>query len=167
MQTLDYDRADFLVSCAPTKTKRFFGSLIDGIAITILGLVVIEPIADLSPDLNLSIWSENSNFFLNQLVNGIFYLVYYAPFEYYKQSSLGKMILNMKVVHEYTGNRPELSSIVKRTLIRLLSIEGLFYLFGKKLWHDNYSDTLVIDLALYNERFEIDQLGAEVEQDVF
>ena len=158
-QEIDYDKVDFLKSCAPSKTKRFLGNLIDGILVTMISGVFIAPVMVIAPENPILQFYCESNWFISQLLSTVFYLIYYIPFEYYRQSSLGKLIFKMKVVNEYDGGKPTLNSIIQRTLIRILGFEALVYLFGGNLWHDRWSDTLVIDLEKYEARIELESLG--------
>lgn len=161
-QEIDYDKVDFLKSCAPSKTKRFFGNLID--IFVILGIIVgiIIPIQYFFSNytsIENFVSYNDSNWFEDQFISLVVYQLYYTPLEYFKQGSIGKMIFRMRVVHEYDGKNPKITAILKRTLIRVLGIEGLVYLFGGNLWHDRWSDTLVIDIDKYEAASEIELLG--------
>lgn len=156
---IDYDKVEFLKSCAPTKTKRFLGNLVDGIAVTIISGIFLGPLWLLDAENPILLYYFDSNWIVGQLMSSVFYLIYYIPFEYYKQSSLGKIIFKMKVVNEYDGDQPKLNTIIQRSLIRILGIEAFIFLFGGSLWHDRWTDTVVIDLEKYGAASELEQLG--------
>jgi uncharacterized RDD family membrane protein YckC len=63
----------------------------------------------------------------------------------FKGKTIGKFITGTKVVSVY--NKPlSFTTFLKRGLIRAIPFE-YFSAFGNNPWHDDWTDTLVIDLA--------------------
>lgn len=72
------------------------------------------------------------------------FLLYYMLFEALIQRTPAKILTRTKVVNADDGSRPGLTDIVKRTLIRLFPFEPVSGTFSG-WWHDEWSDTWVID----------------------
>jgi uncharacterized RDD family membrane protein YckC len=81
---------------------------------------------------------------------GLVYLVFFAVFfAYYilleggKGKTLGKMITKTKVVSE-DGSSMTYSKAFIRTLCRLVPFEFISVFIGPKMWHDQWSKTMVV-----------------------
>lgn len=71
-------------------------------------------------------------------------LSYYIFFETFSSRSLAKYITGTIVVLE-DGSKPDLATIVKRSLCRLIPLEHLSFLSSNaRGWHDSISDTYVV-----------------------
>lgn len=75
----------------------------------------------------------------------LFYPLMYVVTEYYWQQSPGKYLTKTVVINEY-GNKPDLSQVVLRSLIRMVPFEpfscaGDTHSYG---WHDSWSETFVV-----------------------
>ncbi len=83
---------------------------------------------------------------INFLVALLLYPFLYAFCEYKWQRTPGKYLTRTLVIDEY-GNKPELRTIVLRSLIRIVPLE-LFSCFGNdpgsRGWHDRWSGTWVV-----------------------
>lgn len=89
-------------------------------------------------------------------IGGIVYLLSYPAFyafcEYKWQKTPGKYLSKSLVIDEY-GNKPDLRSLILRSIIRLVPFES-FSCFGDNYshgWHDRWSKTWVVteqELAL-------------------
>lgn len=70
---------------------------------------------------------------------------YYILCEYKWQQTIGKLLTKTVVIDEY-GNKPDLSTILLRSLIRLVPLEAISC-YGDKFshgWHDRWSKTWVV-----------------------
>lgn len=148
-------KLNIIHNCKVKKSVRFTSHLIDfaasyGFALTILIIVAIF--------FPLEIEQLGENSLLDRLITFLLITIYYVVFEYFTQKSLGKIIFGLKVVM-IDGTKPELSTLIKRNLSRILGIEALAYLSGSSLWHDNWSDTIVIDEKKLKEMEELDSIG--------
>ena len=81
----------------------------------------------------------------NWIVGAIAALIYYTLMESFLQGkSLGKYVTKTRVVtHE--GYQPELSTILVRSLSRVVPFDALSFLFKEPGgWHDEWSKTYVV-----------------------
>lgn len=69
-------------------------------------------------------------------------ILYYGAFEIILGSTPGKMILGRLVIDEY-GRRPEVTTILLRTICRLIPFEAISC-FWPRGWHDQISKTFVV-----------------------
>lgn len=69
--------------------------------------------------------------------------LYYIICEFFFQKTLGKVFTQSIVVNEY-GEKPDLKTIVVRTVIRFIPFEPLSFISGNRGWHDKWSKTFVI-----------------------
>lgn len=83
--------------------------------------------------------------FISLNVNLLLYPCYYFIFEAIWQKTPGKFLTRCSVVNEY-GQKPELTTIAARSLIRLVPFEA-FSCLGDNYshgWHDRWTKTWVI-----------------------
>lgn len=153
---IDTKKAILIQNSIAKKGLRFFGAVIDrivGYAIPMSIGFFGEMISPGSMDV----------FVNNALIDILFtlftILMYYFIFEYFFQKTIGKLVLGLKVVNEHDGSKPDFKTIVKRTLSRIIGWEAIFYLFGNRLWHDSWSDTVVISEKKFADQNEIDEIG--------
>jgi uncharacterized RDD family membrane protein YckC len=75
--------------------------------------------------------------------------LYYFLFEYYFQKTPGKFITRTKVVNA-NGSKPDIQTILKRSLIRFVPFDAISIYTGKDSvqqntwWHDRWSMSRVI-----------------------
>jgi len=69
------------------------------------------------------------------------YYLYYFIMEWTTGQTVGKMITKSKVVNCDTGEKPNLSSTLIRTLCRLIPVDFFTYLFIPMGIHDKVSNT--------------------------
>lgn len=89
------------------------------------------------------------------------YPVYYTFFEFTLQRTPGKFVTKTIVVNEF-GEKPDFSSILLRTVLRLVPFE-VFSCYGDKYsygWHDKYSKTWTVPYSELEElkRLQIEQM---------
>lgn len=90
---------------------------------------------------------------------------YYLFFEYFMQSTPGKLILGRVVVNEY-GEKPSFGQILGRAYARIVPFEA-FSCFSGLGWHDEWTQTMVIrkkdlhelNLALKVQNFDKESPG--------
>lgn len=153
---IDSRKAIQVQACIADKGPRFFGFVIDrvlGYSIAVAFFSIFEII---SPG-SLDFIAENG--VIDKLVTHSILLIYYLLLEFFFQKTIGKMILKTKVINVHDGTKPSFGVILKRTLSRLIGIEALFYLFGNHLWHDSWSDTVVISEKKFAEQEELNEIG--------
>lgn len=91
--------------------------------------------------------------------NGLFFAIYpayYILFEYYLQATPAKFITGSKVIGLY-GKKVTFDSILIRSVVRLVPFEP-FSFFGKRGWHDKWSETWVV------KKEEADRIQALLEE---
>ena len=83
------------------------------------------------------------------LLIGLFIsLLYYVPQELIFGRTLGKLVTGTKVVG-LEDNPPTAGEVLLRTLIRIISIEWISFVFDKTGmggWHDKWSKTKVVQI---------------------
>ena len=117
---------------------RFVNFLIDFVVIFIFyGLVV----PNFEQFLTLTSKAELIIYRIGTLI--LFFAIYYIPFEYKYQKTLGKIITKTKVVN-FEGEKPELGDIFSRTFCRLIPFDRFSFFFFRNGFHDAISKTKVI-----------------------
>jgi len=117
---------------------RFLNFTIDFVVVFIL-YFMIEPVFEAF--LPLTSRAELSIFRIGFLI--FFIALYYIPFEYKTQKTLGKIITKTKVV-TLEGNKPEFIDIVSRTFCRLIPFDRFSFFYSRNGFHDAISRTKVI-----------------------
>jgi len=84
----------------------------------------------------------------------IIIFVYYGTTEFFLSRSLAKYFTKTIVVME-DGSKPDISTILVRTLVRIFPFEPLSFLRGRCLGlHDEYSKTFVVSTSKLNKRIK-------------
>ncbi len=120
-------------------TLRFLSFLID---VTFI-LFIIFSIAYIVGTYGVSFNSYAVNYLYSFSLIFLSFIGYYALLEYKFQTTIGKL-LTRTFVADLNGNKPNFTSILKRTLLRLIPIDPLSFLFSKNGWHDRFSKTQVL-----------------------
>lgn len=145
--------------------KRFLNFVLDkmfmmGILFLILVVLAFFVTTFHLEDLNKII--TNISDFQGQVFFIFFGFFYYLLQESIFGTTLGKIVSGAIVVDE-NGNKPSFISILKRTLSRLIPLEGLSYLGERLGWHDAISNTYVVNkkelLADKKKLEEINTIG--------
>jgi len=90
------------------------------------------------------------NRLLDFLVTALVYIVYCGLLENATGKTIGKMLVGTRVVTE-KGTKPNLGTIVKRSLSRLIPLDVFSFISNNPIgWHDSISDTVVVDEANFN-----------------
>ncbi len=95
--------------------------------------IILDGVGKSSPKI------ENNYGFLSIIIMGLYFVI----FEYFYGKTIGKFITNTKVIMK-NGNNPSLFDIVKRTICRFIPFDPISF-FWLKGWHDDLSDTIVIN----------------------
>ncbi|MCD1116125.1 RDD family protein [Chryseobacterium turcicum] len=98
------------------------------------------------------------------IITSIIFFFYIFLIEYFtKGRSLGKYITGTKVIMT-DGKEPTLGDYFIRNITRLVPFDALSFL-GENGWHDNWSDTRVINIKNYEAekqaKNEIDAIGVK------
>lgn len=127
--------------------KRLANYILD-IAFTYIYIFVIAifigiAVALIAPD-SISIFEED-NTLVAYIIAIIGVMTYYTIFEYATGRTIAKYITKTKVVDE-TGAKPDLKTILIRSVSRLIPFDSFSFLFSDGSgWHDRISKTRVID----------------------
>lgn len=90
------------------------------------------------------------NRLLDILVTALVYVVYCGILEYASGKTIGKILLKTRVVRA-DGSKPDLITIIKRSLSRIIPFDVFSFLSNNpRGWHDSISDTIVVDEATFN-----------------
>ena len=85
------------------------------------------------------------NRFLDILVTVVVYVAYCGILEYASGKTIGKILVGTRVVKE-DGSKPDLVTIIKRSLCRIIPFDAFSFLSNNpRGWHDSFSDTIVVD----------------------
>ena len=136
---LDFDEIakdhDFKNHLAP-KWKRFVNLLIDVYAIQIAFRVFYE----LNIDENPQGWDD----VMVNIYAVLFCMLVYFLSELYTGKTLGKLITGTKVISTDDNNLTA-QQILYRTLSRRVPFEPFSMFFSNTAWHDEWSDTVVVN----------------------
>jgi len=118
--------------------KRFSNFVIDIIAINLLTILFFILLSSF-----YEIKDPNTFQYAVWFVFTISFALYYLLMEYLIGQTIGKLVTNTKVL-KVNGQKPNIGDIALRTLLRLVPLEGLTFLFAGTGFHDNYSKTKLI-----------------------
>ncbi len=137
-----------------THSQRFLNLLMDYIAqlfLFIIAFSITSVIAETNGNKDFM-----ANFIKNDIAQYTFVtciaLFYYNVFEIFFARTVGKFITQTIVVNE-NGEKPNLETILVRTLCRLIPFELLSFLaMPARGWHDRISKTYVVNKNLLDEK---------------
>lgn len=130
--------------------KRFFNLLIDYLVIFHLAILVGFFLGTLFVITgNAELISGEQNIFKNGNVKivmslSIIFFYYFVCETFLKGKTLGKYATKTKV-RKLSGEKPSPKDIFIRSLLRFIPFEPISFFFGKKGWHDEFSDTHVVN----------------------
>jgi len=147
--------------------KRFVNFLIDrGIffALFLILGVALGLIAEQTQNYQFIVLLDEINPILDYVITGILLAIYYIVLEGKYQISIGKLVTQTIVVDQY-GEKPQMSSIVKRSFCRMIPFDHFSFLgSAARGWHDSISETYVVDKKILNEKKllfqELNNIGA-------
>lgn len=130
-----------------TRNHRFSNLVIDTIVFTIITYVFFALIPGFMPEppkiikLDADYWRY---MIILQSLQILIAMILYVIFEYFFGQTPGKMVTKTKVV-DRNGHKPNLGTIVLRTLLRLIPFEAFsFFNVPDKGLHDYLSKTRVV-----------------------
>lgn len=150
-----------------SKEKRFLNFIIDivvrAIFLVVLGITSIIILNEIGYE-DLAFEIENlDDKLIEYAIEYVFLIVYFMLFETFTQQSIGKFITQTKVL-KIDGSKPTVVDILKRTFSRIVPFEPFSFLGGSLTgWHDDWSNTVVVDLKKYTSEqlnaSELDEIG--------
>ena len=133
--------------------QRFLNYLIDAVLMQyglsfLTGIVVARIVYYISPETAYSWFVERSDSFdillSSYLISILNFLIYYTICEKaFKGKTLGKLVTGTRAVRN-DGTELTFKNAILRTLSRIVPFEALSIWFGNGLWHDTWTDTMVI-----------------------
>jgi uncharacterized RDD family membrane protein YckC len=135
--------ADILAS----KTKRFLNVLIDLFIVYLFTIgigALINGIGVVTGNYQVANWIVSLSVTENVLFGLIVMFIYYFIMEFYFSRTFGKYFTKTLVV-KHNGSKPNLKSILIRTLVRFIPVEIFsFFNSNSRGWHDTLSVTYVV-----------------------
>lgn len=132
------------------KSKRFGNFVIDLIFRYVLVFILSFIAAIIDPE-GFTAWIGSLTRLEDIMYSLILMIVYFIVTESIFQRTVGKLITGTKVVMA-DGSKPGFGTIILRTLCRLIPFEAFSFIGDNAYgWHDNFSNTYVVDIKLYNE----------------
>lgn len=136
--------ADLLAS----KTKRFFNLLVDLFIVYLFTIgigALINGIGVITGNYKVADWIISLSPTENALFGMIVMFFYYFIMEFYLSRTFGKYFTKTLVV-KLNGSKPNLKSILIRTLVRFIPVEIFSFLNNNSRgWHDTLSVTYVVN----------------------
>jgi uncharacterized RDD family membrane protein YckC len=139
------------------KEARFFNFVVDYISIFLI-LVLISILnmvffLDIDSEVVDSSIIPEGNTLAEYIIFSLQSISYYFVLEVLTGRTIGKWLTGSIVV-DISGNKPPTSTILKRSLLRLIPFEYLSFLGHRaRGWHDQYSDTYVV----YKKKLEAEK----------
>ena len=127
-----------------TRNQRMVHFVVDNIFV-IIAISLLVQLIDLicfNNQVGIANFTENLSNVEYILVTAPVYFLYFTIFEYFYGRTIAKLITKTKVVSLF-GKKPTVYAILTRSLIRIIPLEFLTFLFEKVGWHDLYSETVV------------------------
>lgn len=107
------------------------------------------------------------NRLLDILVTALVYVVYCGILEYASGKTIGKILVGTRVVRA-DGSKPDLPTIIKRSLSRIIPFDVFSFLSNNpRGWHDSFSDTIVVDDVVLNSYSKVLSQKNDEEEDTF
>ena len=135
--------SDFTNDAIPAdKNIRFLNFIIDTVAFYLLSICIGLLLGIVAPEIFLNGETAGTSIGL-QLISLLLYFLYFTIFEGSTNGkTLGKLITKTRAVKE-DGSPITFIDAAKRSLSRIVPFEP-FSAFGDRLWHDKWTDTIVI-----------------------
>ena len=129
-----------------SKGQRLLNFIIDVLVIYIIEITIgttIILIGDLTKSDTASNWVSSLSAVESFFFGLVILFFYYSTTEMYFSRSFGKYFTKTMVV-KYDGSRPNMKSIMIRTLSRLIPFEPFSFLTADRGWHDTLAVTYVV-----------------------
>lgn len=135
------------------KGQRFLHMIIDRVMIILICSTWLWIFADSVQVMNNKVASE----WMIILVYVLCILIYYTFFEAVLGATPAKFLTATRVADEF-GNKPAFGKVLLRTISRFVPFDAWSF-FGNRGWHDNWSDTYVLNDAIATDetRFSFEE----------
>ncbi|UFH47522.1 RDD family protein [Flavobacterium galactosidilyticum] len=144
METKEFTITNDLLA---SKWQRFLNFIIDLFVIYLVTIGIgatINIMGQLMGNYKVSDWIISLTLLENIFFGLIVLFFYYAIMEMYLSRTIGKYFTKTLVV-KHNGTKPEVKSIIVRTLVRVIAFEGFSFLNDNaRGWHDTLSVTYVV-----------------------
>ena len=144
METKEFMITDDMLA---SKGQRFLNLIIDlfvGYVLTIGIGAGVYILGQLTGNFKLSEWIVSLTLIENLVFGLIVLFFYYAIMEMYLSRTIGKYFTKTLVV-KHNGIKPNMKSIIIRTLVRMIAFEAFTFLNDNaRGWHDTLSVTYVV-----------------------
>lgn len=144
MENKEFTLTDDLLA---SKSQRFLNLIIDLFVVYLITIglgAALNIIGQLTGNYSLSEWITSLTLIENLFFGVVVLFFYYAITEIYFARTFGKYFTKTVVV-KHNGTKPNLKSIVIRTLVRMIPIEAFSFLSNDaRGWHDTLSVTYVV-----------------------
>ncbi|OAB28211.1 Uncharacterized membrane protein YckC, RDD family [Flavobacterium fryxellicola] len=145
METKEFTITDDLLA---SKGQRFLNFIIDLLVVYMFTVGIgaaVNIIGELTENYSLAEWIISLTLIENILFMLVVLFFYYLIMELYFSRTFGKYFTKTMVV-KYNGSKPNVKSIVLRTLVRMIPIEAFSFLSDNaRGWHDTLSVTYVVN----------------------
>lgn len=129
-----------------SKGQRLLNFIIDLLIIYVIEISVgttIILIGDLTQSATASNWVSSLSVVESFFFGLVILFFYYLTTEMYFSKTFGKYFTKTMVV-EHDGSRPNMKSVIIRTLSRLIPFEPFSFITANRGWHDTLSVTYVV-----------------------
>ena len=129
-----------------SKSLRFLNFIIDLFIIYVIEISIgttIILIGDLTQSVTASNWVSSLSVVESFFFGLVILFFYYLITEMYFSKTFGKYFTKTMVV-KHDGSRPNMKSVITRTLSRLIPFEPFSFLTAARGWHDTLSVTYVV-----------------------
>lgn len=147
-----FTEEDFLSLEEASTGKRFLNLIIDGIVVQyalglLTGFVLALILYKFFPETAYSFYVERETMTflgISYLIGLVNYTIYYTFCEkLFKGKTLGKLITGTRAVR-FDGSELRWKDALLRSLVRFVPFEPFSVWFGEGLWHDRWTNTIVI-----------------------
>ena len=144
METKEFLITDDILA---SKGQRFLNCIIDLFIVYVLTIGIgagVNILGQLTGNFKLSEWIVSLTLIENLIFSLVVLFFYYAIMEMYLSRTIGKYFTKTLVV-KHNGTKPEVKSIIVRTLVRVIAFEAFSFLNDNaRGWHDTLSVTYVV-----------------------
>lgn len=144
METKEFMITDDILA---SKGQRFLNCIIDLFIVYVLTIGIgagVNILGQLTGNFKLSEWIVSLTLIENLIFGLVVLFFYYAIMEMYLSRTFGKYFTKTVVV-KHNGIKPNMKSIIIRTLVRMIAFEAFTFLNDNaRGWHDTLSVTYVV-----------------------
>ena len=129
-----------------SKSQRFLNFIIDVLIVYVIEITIgttIIIVGDLTNSYGASNWVTSLSLIESFFFGLIILFFYYGLTEMYFSRTFAKYFTKTLVV-KHDGSKPNMKSIIIRTVSRLIPLEPFSFLTAERGWHDTLSVTYVV-----------------------